>query len=199
MTAIAKGRLLAAALPAILALASTGARADITWVKGYDRGLQAAKSQGKPAMMDFTASWCGWCVKLDKDTFTDPSVQDLARSFVCVKVDLDKEKENARKWSIRGIPHILFLAPDGELISRISGYKGPADFAKSMRAALKMFKPPPPPPKPEPKSKRVKTSSPSAPDASEPLFVECARCKNIFNATSAKGACPRCGAPYEVK
>jgi len=200
MKPIQKATLFMAGVAVILATSASNVLCDIAWVEGYDRGLEEAESRGKPAMMDFTASWCGWCVKLDKDTFTDPTVQELARSFVCVKVNMDKEKANAKKWSIRGIPHILFLAPDGSLITRISGYKGPSDFAKAMRTALKKYTPAPPAKKPKKVSKPLSVRPPQSPaDVSEPLFVECTKCKNIFNATSAKGTCPRCGTPYELK
>ena len=31
---------------------------------GYDAGLAKAKSEGKPAMMFVTTTWCGFCKKL---------------------------------------------------------------------------------------------------------------------------------------
>ena len=181
----------------IMAAIAPASMAGITWVKGYDAGMRKAKSEGKPAMLDFTAKWCGWCVKLDKDTFTDPAVQRLAKSFVCVKVDLDKENAKAQEWSIRGIPHILFLDPDGKLIARLSGYKGPAPFALEMSKALAKHTPRPAQKPPE----RVKKPAAPPPPKSEatPIFVECSKCGNIFNSASPKGECPRCGAPYEVK
>jgi len=32
----------------------------ITWNNNLDDALKAAKSQGKPVMIDFYTDWCGW-------------------------------------------------------------------------------------------------------------------------------------------
>ena len=40
----------------------------------------------------FYTDWCGWCKKLDEDTYTDKSVLKLSTSFVCIKVDADNNK-----------------------------------------------------------------------------------------------------------
>jgi len=44
-------------------------------------------------MIDFYATWCGWCTKLDNKTYTDKEIKELARDFICIKVDGDKSKE----------------------------------------------------------------------------------------------------------
>lgn len=109
----------------------------ITWVYNLDEGLKLATASKKPVMADFYAEWCGWCKKLDKDVYTKGEVQTLAKSFVCVKIDTDKNQAVASKYGVQGLPTIVFMKGDGSVITKVVGYQGASDFAKSMQAALK--------------------------------------------------------------
>ena len=54
---------------------------------GYENGLAAAKSSNKPVMFFVTATWCGWCKRLARESFTDPQIKKLLENFVLVIVD----------------------------------------------------------------------------------------------------------------
>ena len=109
----------------------------ITWDYNFYNALQKAKSQNKPILVDFYTDWCGWCKKLDRDTYSDKRVNELALQFVCVKVDGDKNADLLRKYNVRGFPYTLFLASDGKVVDMIRGYAGPTDFIKKMEQVLK--------------------------------------------------------------
>ena len=109
----------------------------ITWVFTLGEGMTLAQSSKKPLMVDFYASWCGWCKKLDKDVYTNPEVVALSKEFVCVKVDTDKYGADASKYGVQGLPTIAFLNADGTVIDKIVGYSPAPDFATSMKKALK--------------------------------------------------------------
>jgi len=108
----------------------------LKWVEGMDAGLKAAAAEKKPAMVDFYAEWCGWCKKLDEETYTDAKVKAKAQSFVCVKVDADEDKESASKYASEGLPTIVFLDSSGKEIHRIVGYKPAEEFLPEMETAL---------------------------------------------------------------
>ncbi len=104
------------------------APAKITWLD-YDDGLAKAKSENKPIMVDFTATWCGWCKKMDATTFADPEIIEYVNTkMVAVKVwgddttkagmvSLEGEKITQKaltaQFAIRGFPAIWFLDSAG--------------------------------------------------------------------------------------
>ncbi len=41
------------------------------WLTDYSKALEKAKTENKKVLMDFTGSdWCGWCMKLHKEVFS---------------------------------------------------------------------------------------------------------------------------------
>lgn len=107
----------------------------INWL-AYDDGLKKAKAENKHVFIDFTAKWCGWCKKMDRETFHEPEVIDLInQSFVPVRVDGDSPHEldingykitekslTRNEFGVRGYPSFWFLKPDGTKLGKIDGY-----------------------------------------------------------------------------
>lgn len=108
----------------------------VTWRYDLKDALKAAINNKKPLMVDFYTEWCGWCKKLDQDVYTDSKVNQLARQFICVKVDADKYREDVKKYSVSGYPTVLFLNSEGLLLSKIVGYQQAAPFANIMQGIV---------------------------------------------------------------
>lgn len=106
----------------------------IQWVYSLSDGLKIAAEKKRPLMVDFYADWCGWCKRLDKETYNDSEVIRLSNRFVCVKVNTDRNPDEARRYKISGLPTILFLDPTGEIIEKVIGYRDSKDFVKIMSA-----------------------------------------------------------------
>ena len=120
------------------------------WWVDFEQAQAAARAQNKPMLLDFTGSdWCGWCIKLDKEVFSQPEFKAYAaESLVLVELDFPKRKPQsaaiqaqnealAEKYGIRGFPTILLLTPEGELIER-TGYMrgGAATYVAHLKAIL---------------------------------------------------------------
>ena len=108
----------------------------IDWIYSFDNGLEQAKEQDKPIMIDFYGESCSWCDVLDKKTYTDEEVNSLAEKFICVKIDVYKNRQVTNKYKIQGLPTIVFLNSEGEEMERIVGYRGPSAFVEIMRKVL---------------------------------------------------------------
>ena len=127
------------------------------WEDDLEAALAKAKKSQKPVMADFYTEWCGWCKKLDSDTYSDNKVDGLAKKFICVKVDGDKNREAVSKYQIEGYPTIIFLNYEGRIDERVVGYRDANGFADIMNSVLKKTK------KPSAKSPEVtKDKSPAA-------------------------------------
>ena len=108
----------------------------ITWKNNLQDALRAAKSQGKPVMIDFYADWCGWCKKLDSDTYSDPKVNAASEKFICVKINAEKEPVIAGKYGVSGYPTIIFLDSNGNVLQKNPGFLPPDAFLQTMDKIL---------------------------------------------------------------
>jgi thioredoxin-like negative regulator of GroEL len=110
----------------------------IHWEKGFEEALRRARKQRKPVFVDFWAEWCTWCHRLDQTTYVDPEVVRLAGDFVSVKVDTEggpQQAEIAARYDVATLPTMLFLSPEGRLLLRVNGFRGPGQFPESLRRA----------------------------------------------------------------
>ncbi len=110
--------------------------AGITWHRSLSEASAAAKKQSLPLMIDFEADWCGWCKKLDRETYSQaPVIRFVSAAFIAVKVDADKESEAMKKYKVSGLPTILFLEPGGQELGRIEGFREAAVFLEEAQKA----------------------------------------------------------------
>jgi len=113
------------------------------WGDNYKDALAAAAKENKKVLLDFTGSdWCGWCIRLKKETFDQPAFKEYAdKNLVLVDVDFPQGKtlpaavktQNdslQEKYQVQGFPTLVLLSPDGKVIKQQSGYipGGPKGF-----------------------------------------------------------------------
>jgi len=109
----------------------------IPWEYDIKPAITKAAAQGKLVMVDFSTTWCGWCKKLDKETFANRQVRALLnKHFVCAKIDGDRRKDLTRQYKVTGFPHILFINKHGHVLYRQSGYVGPEKFMEILNRVI---------------------------------------------------------------
>ena len=111
----------------------------IAWLTSYEAALQTARNERCAVMIDFYTDWCGWCKKLDADTYVDKQVISASSDFVSLKLDADQERAVAARYNITGFPTILFIDAAGNEVHRVVGYRPPQAFLGEMKTALAAF------------------------------------------------------------
>jgi thiol:disulfide interchange protein DsbD len=124
--------LCAVAFVAVMPLLPSMARnaeGGVAWQTSLDAGLAAAKAQGKPALVDMRADWCVACVELEKKTWPDARVQKWLGTVVPIRLDMtkntDADQAIMQRYGVKGLPTVLFLSPEGRVISGFVGYRSP--------------------------------------------------------------------------
>ncbi|MCK6522452.1 thioredoxin family protein, partial [Myxococcota bacterium] len=128
--------------------AATPSQASIPWVKDDEAAaLSRASAEGKPLIIDFTAEWCAACKELEHFTYTDAEVIAASAAFVPLMIDATSDKDPKvqallKKYDVKGLPTVLFLKPDGEVISKLTltGFEPAEKFLPRMKAAQRMAK-----------------------------------------------------------
>lgn len=96
--------------------------------------LAKAAEQKKEIFIDFSTDWCGWCRRLEKDTFSQAAVAEAMKGFVCIHVDAEKGEgpELAKRFNVHGFPTLVVTFANGDEVDRIVGYLPPGPFVKEI-------------------------------------------------------------------
>jgi len=120
--------------------------------KGFYTSLSevktAARQQHKLIYLHFTTTWCGWCRKIESDTYPAPAAQEALKDFVAASLDCTVErgkqptgetKINAdlfAKCGGTGYPYLVMLSEDGQVVLHTVGGYVPVDqFVQELKAA----------------------------------------------------------------
>jgi thioredoxin 1 len=86
-----------------------------------------------PVVVDYTATWCGPC------RLIAPFIDQLAEKYegraTVVKMDIDKNKDNAKKYGIRSIPAVLIFK-QGEVVETLVGKAPYETFSEALEKHL---------------------------------------------------------------
>jgi thioredoxin-related protein len=104
--------------------------AQLEWYNTFDMGQEAAIREEKPMFVYFWTIWCTYCEKLNTEVFPREDIKEmLDKDFVRIAIDMDVNKEDTERFNVYAPPYIMFMTPQGEVITRIPGYV-PADQFK---------------------------------------------------------------------
>jgi protein disulfide-isomerase len=120
------------------------------WKTDYDAALKQAATENKYVLVDFSGSdWCGWCIKLEKEVFSQKEFIDYAQAnLICVLLDFPRGKELPKaqkdanqalmdRYQVEGFPTVLILNPQGRVIKR-TGYQpdGAAKYVEFIKGVI---------------------------------------------------------------
>jgi len=121
-----------------------------TWLSDYSEALRLGKEMNRPVLVDFTGSdWCSWCMKLDKEVFSQSAFTDYAKdSLILVKVDFPRRKSQTpdekafneklmNQYGVQGFPTIILLSAEGKELNRTGYQPGGAEaYVKHLQGLL---------------------------------------------------------------
>src|SRR5512145_1378251 len=80
----------------------------------YEPALEKAQKEKKLLLVDFTASWCGPCKKMEKDTWAAADVRAwLGENAIAIQIDIDEERVLAKRFRIEAMPTVVAVR-DGQ-------------------------------------------------------------------------------------
>jgi thiol:disulfide interchange protein DsbD len=140
---VKKGAGIAGVLAAVLIVVLWLARGPgVSWQAYSGNLLEGARESGTPVIMDFSATWCTPCRRLEEETLHDPEVVALAEErFLMVKIDLTRggntlHERLVEEYEVKGVPTVVFLGSDGRERRglRLVDYVPPEQFLQRMEA-----------------------------------------------------------------
>jgi thiol-disulfide isomerase/thioredoxin len=116
---------------------------NVAWVVAaadadIDRAFSQARTQNKPLLLYWGASWCPPCNQLKATLFNRQDFAAQSRHFVPVFVDGDRpaaQKLGAR-FKVSGYPTLVLFTPDGREITRLPGEADAPQVLSLLEAGL---------------------------------------------------------------
>ena len=103
---------------------------EIAWRGDLSAAREEAKATGKLIWVQFTGPWCGSCLQMERDTFSDDRVKSIVNAnYLAVKLRSDVHEALATQHGLDRLPATLLFGPDGSVIDSVQGYAEPHWFA----------------------------------------------------------------------
>lgn len=120
---------------------SVNAQDKIEWMK-FEDAIAASEISPKMLLVDVYTDWCGWCKKMDKETFTDPSVIKYVNdTFYPVKLNAEDtnrsfdfkgkkytESQMAAAMRVNSYPNFVIIDPTLQNLTQLPGYRTAPQF-----------------------------------------------------------------------
>jgi thioredoxin-related protein len=135
---MATKQMMTAALAVLLGAAVASAAEG--WATDWEKAKATAAKDAKDILLDFTGSdWCGWCIKLDKEVFSQEAFKThAATSLVLMEADYPRQKQQSaelkaqnqklqEQFGVTGFPTIFLTDAQGRPFARTGYLQGGAE------------------------------------------------------------------------
>ena len=106
-----------------------------TWQTSYEAARKMAAKNKLPLLLHFDATWCGACVRMERDVLQRPEVKRLlGREVVGVKIDADQYKHLIGEFGISTLPTEVVVYADGTRGSRHVGATSLSSYVSRLKS-----------------------------------------------------------------
>lgn len=116
----------------LILFVSTSQLMNANWLTNFEEAKKMALATNKFMIVDFWASWCGPCKKMDYDSWSDASVNAILENYIQVKINIDSDRELANKYGINSIPNMFVMDGNGMVVHSFSGYHNAYELKKEL-------------------------------------------------------------------
>lgn len=102
------------------------------WMTSFEDAKKMALATNKFMIVDFWATWCGPCKKMDFDSWSDSQVKETLEDYIQVKIDIDMNKELALQYGIQSIPNMFIMDGNGKVVYSFMGYRDANQLKKEL-------------------------------------------------------------------
>lgn len=134
---------------------SGGSAAEAKWHETYEAVLQKAKTENRPAFLNFTGVTCTNCRWMEKNMFPDPAVKQELQKFVLAELYTDREdtpehqkldeengKLQAEKFGTVALPLYAVIDPNGNILAKFPGLtRDKKEFVAFLQRGASRFQP----------------------------------------------------------
>ncbi len=131
--------------------APAGKNGAIKWYS-FEEAYKLNKKKPKKMFVDVFTEWCGWCKKMDAETFANPYIAKyMSEHYYCVKLDAERKdtvildgqiftnpnptgKRSTHKLAVEllggkmSYPSYVFLNDKGQKLTVVAGYQPAKEF-----------------------------------------------------------------------
>ncbi len=129
---------------------------EVKWM-GFNEGYKLAKKSGKIMLIDVYTDWCGWCKRMDRDTYAKPEIAGLINEdYIAIKFNpevggtytFEGKEYNGQelaavisKNQLSGYPTTIFYYPKTQKNNVVGGYYDAKRFEGVLVQVKNEFKP----------------------------------------------------------
>lgn len=103
------------------------------WLEDFESAKKIALATDKLILVNFWASWCEPCEKMDLESWSKDDVKTLMDSYVSVQIDIDHNKNVASSYNVKGIPFIFILDGNGKVVYKSMSYMRKGQVMKLLK------------------------------------------------------------------